>query len=476
MSSADAAPGPLAAAGALLGLYGGRRRAQVVSVTGGAGGTAAVVEDVTELGLRLDAAHRAVDDRAALAELALAALDAQALALWAPGEASAASGACASAATRLGLATARLEAMVRAIALAGEAYAGTEAAITRAWHLVTPYAAPGALGLVVVTGALHDGLGAVGTGAAKATAAEIALDGLPTRVGLESPAGERLRERAEQLTGVRGAPGLVDDSPLRRATALAAAAYPRSGYRITPLPPLEQYDIAGAPGLEGLVAGVAIASDRDEITVRRRRVEGPLGVREAYVVDLPGTDAWLPGSDSVRDLGSSTRQLGGVPDDAYVEAVLALVDEAPEGSTVVLVGHSLGGLTASTVAAVAATRGRRVDYVVAAGSPVDTTRVPRGTTVVSLQNAADVVPGLDGMPARDVAGRTTVVVADDRGSTGANHAIDTYRDAARSADELARSDPGLRRTHEQMARSGALLAPGDRMTEQVLRYEVRRSP
>lgn len=464
----------------LLGLWGEPHQGQVIGVTGGAGGTAAVVADVEELGAHLSAVLTRLDEQAVLAELARGILEVQFLTPWAPVEVAAAAGACSQAVARVGAATAQLQALVHGIECAAQAYAGTEEAVTRSWHLLTSAAAPGAFALVVVTEALQDGLGMRGVGTVKSASAEIALDGLATRLGLDSDIGRQVRSEVEHATGRVGDAEVVEDSPLRQATALAATTFPATNHatQLVGSGPVwdARADPAARPGFGGLVGGVSLASEAGEVTVRHRTLVGPQGTRTAYVISLPGTDAWAPGTLSPRDLGSDLAQLGGLHDDAYVDAVLEIVERAPQDATIVLVGHSLGGITASTVAARAAARGRRVAYVVTAGSPVDTMRVPRGTTVVSLQNAADVVPGLDGMPARDRAGRTTVVVDDDRGSSVANHAIGVYADAARAADDLAGRDPGLRATRDQMVADGALVAPGDTVTDVGERYRILREP
>lgn len=453
---------------------------RVVRVVGGAGGAAAVVADLAELASAVERAAWDADATATLAHLALAALDAQPLALLAPAQAAVATDRARDAMASVAAADATARALAASVRLAQEAYDGTEEAITRSWHVVTAQVAIPALVVTVVAGAAR-GLGAP-TGTIAAQAGQVALDGVAERLdGL--PSGGPGRGSGH---GSGRGPGAADDvvasSAVRDLTERAARTYPAGGG--VDVTRLDGPAVSAAParaGLAGVVAGVEEASRGDEhaVTVRRRTLDGPDGHREAYVVDLPGTDTWAgpwaPGT-SPMDARSDLTQMAGLTDDAYVEGVLRLLDDAPPGATVVLAGHSLGGITASTVAAVAASRGRRVDVVVTAGSPVDTMRVPRGTTVVALANDADVVPGLDGMPARDVAGRTTVTVHADRGGPAANHDVGLYVGAAAAADARSRTDPGLARTTDDLRRRGAVVGEGDVVREEVTRWRLTRRP
>ncbi|MFF5446442.1 hypothetical protein [Streptomyces sp. NPDC012888] len=70
----------------------------------------------------------------------------------------------------------------------------------------------------------------------------------------------------------------------------------------------------------------------------------------------------------------------------------------PAGSELMLVGHSLGGLTAMNLASDPDLAGEfRVTHVVTLGSPIDNKRPADHTTqVISLVNKHDVIPMLDG--------------------------------------------------------------------------------
>ncbi|WP_344672009.1 hypothetical protein, partial [Catenulispora yoronensis] len=87
-------------------------------------------------------------------------------------------------------------------------------------------------------------------------------------------------------------------------------------------------------------------------------------------------------------------------DTTYTRSACKALEAAgvPPGSEVMLVGHSLGGITALNIAAdphTAATY--RITHVVAIGSPIDNKRAADPTTaVLSLANEFDVFPSLDG--------------------------------------------------------------------------------
>lgn len=127
----------------------------------------------------------------------------------------------------------------------------------------------------------------------------------------------------------------------------------------------------------------------------------PLPAAGCYLVALAGTSRWDPPwragrSPDVRTLQANLQLMSGHAT-AEVAALPGALERAgvPPGATLVLSGHSQGGLTAMAAAASLATR-YRVSHVVTAGSPVAGLPVPEGVRVLSLEHRSDVVPRLDG--------------------------------------------------------------------------------
>ena len=204
-----------------------------------------------------------------------------------------------------------------------------------------------------------------------------------------------------------------------------------------------------------------------QIDVRTVTYVGPDGsVHRSHIVDIPGTKEWnLPGhSDSVNDFGTNVRGLAG-EQTTYEKGVAEALDRAgvrPD-EPLLLVGHSQGGIVALHAANSFATSGRYlVTAVVTAGSPVGRLTVPNSVQVLSLENANDIVPHLDGQPNPDQANRTTVTFHHQTGSIGANHAIDeSYFESGQQVDSsTAASIAAWRRSVEDtfLFRPGALAA------------------
>ncbi|MEU9148618.1 hypothetical protein [Streptomyces sp. NPDC048349] len=129
-----------------------------------------------------------------------------------------------------------------------------------------------------------------------------------------------------------------------------------------------------------------------------RRVECADG-QVRYVLLLPGTSFVLPSNSTPQDLiGAFDGCLRS--DTTYTRAARKLLRRAglPAGSELMLVGHSLGGLTAMNLAMdVELASTYRITHVVTLGSPIDNKRPADHTTqVISLVNKHDVIPMLDG--------------------------------------------------------------------------------
>ncbi|MFF2195682.1 hypothetical protein [Streptomyces sp. NPDC058157] len=120
---------------------------------------------------------------------------------------------------------------------------------------------------------------------------------------------------------------------------------------------------------------------------------------QRHVLLLPGTSFALLSNSTPQDLiGAFDGCLR--TDTTYTRAVKKLLRRAgvPAGSELMLVGHSLGGLTAMNLASDPDVASEyRVTHVITLGSPIDNKRPADHTTrVVSLVNKHDVIPMLDG--------------------------------------------------------------------------------
>lgn len=219
------------------------------------------------------------------------------------------------------------------------------------------------------------------------------------------------------------------DSLPELAAGPLAALYPRRTATVGPATDLgEVPPPRGVAGLLALVAGRAGTGPPppgrvDVVAVRTSDAEGR--PRTAYVVALPGTTDWSPPGRTadpahVRTLQANLQLMSG-----NATAEVAALPEAlaaagvPAGATVVLVGHSQGGMTARAAAADPLLLARyRVGGVLTAGSPTGAMAAPApGVPVLALENAGDGVPALDGRRNLDGESRSTVTFAPADGPT-----------------------------------------------------------
>ncbi|MDO4918176.1 hypothetical protein [Kocuria sp.] len=195
-----------------------------------------------------------------------------------------------------------------------------------------------------------------------------------------------------------------------------------------PLPAGVAYDGAVPTTVAGTAAAVREAktivsgtgSDAEQVdnsTVLVQKAVDEQG-RTAYSVVLTGTEEWTDGS-GVHDLKGIGEAMTASPSAGLTElpqaqrmAVQALRDAGIRpGDTVVLSGHSLGGIDA---AGLASNREFRKLYDVAAvttfGAPVGDVEIPGTTSVMAVEHQDDLVPTLDGVPNPDSPHRSTVRV------------------------------------------------------------------
>ncbi len=160
-----------------------------------------------------------------------------------------------------------------------------------------------------------------------------------------------------------------------------------------------------------------VTEQRGDSAVGIQTVVGGDGAA-SYIVTIPGTQDWGL-EDNIFDGRSNLEMMRGPlagPDDhyangtadplAHVAAAMALAG-IPAGANVMLVGHSQGGIVASTLASSPAfTEKYRVTHVVTTGSPTGTFFLQPGVKALHLEHPEDIVPGTDGTPVTPTAHRT----------------------------------------------------------------------
>lgn len=131
----------------------------------------------------------------------------------------------------------------------------------------------------------------------------------------------------------------------------------------------------------------------------------------SYQVILPGTQQWTAGKSNPQDLLTNLQANAGAGDD-YSQLVVAAMTKAGIKSTdpVCIYGHSQGGIVATNLTANAQVRARfNIVATATAGSPTGNSVIPSGTQYLSMENADDVVPSLDGKAPVSATNRTNVV-------------------------------------------------------------------
>lgn len=131
----------------------------------------------------------------------------------------------------------------------------------------------------------------------------------------------------------------------------------------------------------------------------------------SYQVILPGTQQWTAGKSNPQDLLTNLQANAGASDD-YSQLVVAAMTKAGIKSTdpVCIYGHSQGGIVATNLTANAQVRARfNIVATATAGSPTGNSVIPSGTQYLSMENADDVVPSLDGKAPVSAPNRTNVV-------------------------------------------------------------------
>lgn len=176
----------------------------------------------------------------------------------------------------------------------------------------------------------------------------------------------------------------------------------------------EHYDqdfTARPSNVEGLMLAAAQVDNlgkKEEAVIRitTTMVDG----EPHYTVVIPSTQEGNPyaNGSTPNDFTSDVHAMSAGDQTALAQATYAAMAQAqiPPGAPVMLVGFSLGGITAGAIAACDS------DYdtqqVVTGGSPIANFDIPSSTSVLSLEARQDPVAILDGRLNPDVEGRTTI--------------------------------------------------------------------
>jgi predicted esterase len=202
-----------------------------------------------------------------------------------------------------------------------------------------------------------------------------------------------------------------------------------------------------------------------------RKITGPDG-KVAYVIDIPGTRPefgvkQLFSGTNANDMGSNVDSMAGNQTALQkgVEEAMRKAGVHP-GDPVMLVGHSQGGMIAAQIAH---DHRFNVTHVITAGSPIGRMPIPDNVQVLSLENNGDVVPHLDGAENPSTPNRTTVKFDHQAGDFLENHGVkDNYTKAAHDLDKS--TDPSVQRF-----RDGAkVFTTGSDV--QTTQYKVERMP
>ncbi|MFI7585948.1 hypothetical protein ACIB24_02595 [Spongisporangium articulatum] len=477
-------------------------RAPELTVHGGVGGTTARLDDLDRAAGLL---HRTAE-RLALggARLALAAADVDwvAGALVSPGTFGPAAGSLAAATLGphgLAAVTARAELLAGGVAGAVAAYRAADAAAdasVRAVRLELGRVAGLAVlaaGVGLVVSPLTPVLLAGGALAVKATGPQ----GVPAPVG-EVGADLLWRFTANDAlveTVVGAAPGVLSpagsgppglwlpghppggSAELAALLALGGAGLTRLTGRGPYLSePAGPPSVVVRPALNPATAPAGVAdllrrspsTDEAAPRVHAERIVAPDG-KVSWVVSVPGTSQWSPkAGTNPFDLSSDVRAMAGRRTDA-AEGVLLTMRRAGvrPGEPVMLVGHSLGGITAASLAADPLLRKEfHVTHVVVSGAPVAQFDVPDDVQVLALEHQQDPTPRLDGADnpdrpnwitvERDLSADPFVEAAHGRRPLIAHHQA-VYGSTATALD--ASTDPSL--AHWRAGAAAFLARPGD---------------
>nr|WP_154728863.1 hypothetical protein [Cellulomonas hominis] len=177
----------------------------------------------------------------------------------------------------------------------------------------------------------------------------------------------------------------------------------------------------------------------------------------SYIVQIPGTQEWGPRrGDNPVDLTTNVRLMAGGSTLMQQQVAEAMRQAGIRpGDPVMLTGHSQGGITAAALASDPAFRQQfAVQSVVTGGSPIARFDIPDSVSVLSLEHDQDAVPMLEGRENPDRANWVTVerdlgTVRDGvlpEASVGAAHGTGVYAETGAIVD--CSDDPSVRAWRE----------------------------
>ena len=390
-----------------------------------------------------------------------------------------------------------LVAVSTAVRTAAAAYRQGEAAATRAVERAqdTVMLAVGGLAPEILAGVLAlDALG-------------VDVAGVLDRLAFEEPGIADMAGGVEGLVvGLRSNPltapfvpapprtgGLTDDQDYERAVRMLADSAAlwgllsdRGRARVTP-EPTPRAGAAVPRSLEDLAADQGNLGDGEDYAGHVRVIEVPQAQGSAWIVEISGTQVWDPRAgqnpfDVTTDVRSMAQDATLLADGVQQALALAQAESAGSPGTrsvggddaaVMLVGHSLGGITAAALASSPKfTLEHRVTHVVTMGAPVARMPVPRDTQVMSLEHTRDPVPRLEGQPNPDRVNWVTVTRdahGDGVDRASATHDVPGYVETAGLVD--AATDPSVVGWRE----TSAAFFDGDAHGQPVVRdYAIRR--
>lgn len=203
------------------------------------------------------------------------------------------------------------------------------------------------------------------------------------------------------------------------------------------------------------------------------RHDTPGQSRPSWTVVMRGTQETRIGATNPKDMRSNFATVAGAHSEEHAAVKIALVDlGAAPNDAVEFVGHSQGGLTASSLAADPQVYNQyRVASVVTAGSPIATLAVPESIPMLSFENSADVIPGLEGRFNAASANHVTVYGAGEKWqSFFAPHSLGGY--VADAQEAVRREDPAIAAWSE---RRSATLGLSDATVTTPHRYTITRT-
>ena len=173
-----------------------------------------------------------------------------------------------------------------------------------------------------------------------------------------------------------------------------------------------------------LVERLAAVAENPRPTIRVD-VYGQGSVRR-FVVYVPGTKALLGGP---LDMRTNVLELAGLPSPVERSVELALAKSgAGVGDRVTVVGHSLGGMVAVSLADKSA-QGQvpyQVDKVVEVAAPLGRHGPIAGLKLLSIDGKGDLIPLLDGLGKPNWQGATAVSMPEASLNLVKNHEVETY--------------------------------------------------